>query len=63
MKYRFYIVNSIKGDVWGTDDSQQAAEYSKDDDVFVIDAEEGDHILIETVGERFPIGKAPYLPE
>ena len=56
---RYYIVDQIAGQIFQTDNGALAEQRSYSEDCWVIDSEAGEHILMGTVGERFPIPQAP----
>lgn len=55
MKFRYYIVDTIYGEVKGTNDIEVAEDLSASEDFYVIDVEDNQQIVINTVGERFDI--------
>lgn len=55
MKFRYYIVDELNGDVKGTNDTEVAENLSRADDFWVIDTETGQYLLMNTIGERFDI--------
>lgn len=55
MKFRYYIVNTTYGDVKGTNAIEIAENLSASEDFYVIDVEDNQQIVINTVGERFDI--------
>lgn len=63
MKYQFYIVDTINGDVRGTNDEPLAEEYSRVDENYVIDAKLGKQICIDTIGQTFDIQQAKEIPQ
>lgn len=47
MKFRFYRVSMMDGEVTGTDDEELAKEYAESEDDFVIDTETGKWLLAD----------------
>lgn len=58
MKYRYYIIDTLAFDIIGTDDEALAERESMRDEYLVIDAELGQQVAMDTVGERFDIARA-----
>lgn len=54
MKYRYYIIGDFDT-VWGTNDEALAERVSKNDTFLVIDADKGETINMDTIGERFDV--------
>lgn len=55
MKFKYYIVDTRNGDIWGTDDDVVAENSSMSDENYVIDVESNEWVQMDTVGERFKI--------
>ena len=45
MQFRFYITDTMEGNIVGTDDEDLAIEYAESEEAFVLDAQTGEWIL------------------
>ena len=45
MQFRFYITDTMMGEIVGTDDEDLAIEYAESEEAFVLDAQTGEWIL------------------
>ena len=45
MKFRYYIAETMNGEVTGTNDREIAKELAQYEECFVIDAETGEHLV------------------
>lgn len=55
MAFRYYIVDPTGGDIWGTNDQAVAEDFSLSEDHYVIDVEDNQWVMMNTIGERFDI--------
>lgn len=58
-KFRFFIVEPEGGYIFGTNDEERAKEVSRDDEYYVIDAEENKWLQDATIGEYELVRELP----